>query len=100
MATKILVGLVVALLGTGLGVSVAFLDTTPPPVACPTDTLTVSEGGCCHEASACCEAEAAGACCHEASAGPSAEVLAACAGGAAVGNAPAKKIVSLNANAR
>jgi hypothetical protein len=99
MATKILVGLVVALLGTGLGVYVAFRDTAPPPVADPQGAVSVSEGGCCSQGNSCCEAEPQGACCDAASASPSPEALAAFGGGATVVSAPAqKKIVSLNAN--
>jgi hypothetical protein len=100
MATKILVGLVVALLGTGLGVYVAFVDTTPCPHSCPSVAQTASEGGCCSGPKSCCEAESEAACCHEATACQPSEALAACAGGATIGNAPRSKAVAHSASAQ
>lgn len=92
MASKIIVGLVVALLGTGLGVYVAFSGSALPPCGeCPTQVLSVSEGGCCSQVKSCCEAEPLANCCAESTACPPAEVVAACAGGAVIGNAPAPK---------
>lgn len=97
MATKILVGLVVALLGTGLGVYVAFRDTGGPAAAQPSKGVSASEGGCCSHGPACGDEVPAASCCPEGACQP--DALAACAGGAtfAVGGLKSKP-VALNAN--
>lgn len=96
MATKILVGLVVALLGTGLGVYVAFRDTGSCHAGAAPSAIPVSEGGCCAQANSCCDDEPRAACCEDGAVVPTSDALAACTGGAAFGSvtaAPAKKKV-------
>jgi len=95
MATKILVGLVVALFGTGLGVYVAFNGSSLTGAARAGGAAAVSEGGCCSHAESCCEAEPRTACCEEGSACGTSDAVAACTGGTALGqSAPAPAVKS------
>jgi len=83
MATKILIGLAVALLGSGLGVYVAFHEgpSANALTAPQTGTVSVSERPCCAMAVSCCD-DGEDSCCKEA--------LAACVGSAVCASTPAK----------
>jgi hypothetical protein len=83
MATKILVGLAVALVGSGLGVYVAFHEgSSANALTAPqTSPVSVSERPCCAMVVSCCD-DGDESCCKEA--------LAACAGSTVCASTPAK----------